>query len=164
MNKAQLLDRWQNLEAREKKLLLIGAGLGVIFILYHFIWQPVVNKRQRLQEQLYYQQQLLSTLKQQQQQIIQLRATQQQKSTQQVSMRSLEQALSDHQLTSNIKQIRQLNATQVSLSFSHVSFNELMQWLVYKLEKSSVFVLEFNVQQTKTTGLVNAELLLRIGL
>ena len=59
----QVMAYWQGLQPRERVMLLVG-GVALLFALFYFLlWQPVMNARMQMQQEVQQQRTLLQWMK-----------------------------------------------------------------------------------------------------
>ena len=159
--KANLLQRFNQLNKKEQYYLSVLALVLIPYLIYMLLWQPVAKSNQKLSAANHMAQQQLQTVQELAAQYQQL----QQKSGRSSSEVNLPQLIDSsvvrHKLA--LKRMQPSASGDIQLRFENVSFNYLMAWL-YELESEyAVVVKDLSVTPGNSAGLVSSSVRLRKG-
>ncbi len=153
------MNRWNQLSAREQRVLLLGGATLCVILLYFFAWQPFVVEKQRLTQQVSDQ---YATLQWMQQAAADIQALQAQQmpaasSPVQTSLLALvDQSIRNGALSSINKRIEPKGDNQVRVDFTAVDFNHLLQWLTQLHNQHQVSISSLNLERLTQAGRVKA--------
>lgn len=149
---ARLLQAWQQLNHRERSLLLWGGaclGLYLAYAAYAFLDNAVMANTQRLSEK----KETLAWIKQAETQVSSKRAGAMvlDKSK---ALAVLSQQLKMASFHGFSYQLQQQNDAEFQLSFDQVPYQACLAWLASMSKKYNITIKEFNMDRTETPGLV----------
>ena len=143
--------KYNSLNEREQKLLLVSLPLLVVAGFYWLIWQPINNTIAKQTTQLAAKQDLLSFVKLNGAKYNSLNGS---NSNSGSFVGSMTQAVNNSASTYNIEISRmQPQNEQLQLWIDNAKFNDLMAWL-YNLEQKGIKILVADFAETDTTGYV----------
>ncbi len=149
MNKQMVIDWFSQLEAREQRVLKIGAMVLVIGLFYGLVWAPLNTSIERNTQLLAQQQQLSTWVTQQQAKVLQFRRSGPAKAKLQGS---IVQAVNQTARASNIRLTRiQPKNDEVQVWIDEIAFNQLLTWLA-SLDKTGIRVLQADITESGGTG------------
>lgn len=153
---------WQSLQARERRLLLIGAVVTALFLAWLLLWRPLVAERQRLE----------STLPDLELRVVEARSHAAgilaARSAGQAApafsggrslMTMVDAGAREMGLSSGLKRLQPDGDQRVRVEFEAVSFDVLASWVERQVAEG-VEIREWNVDRGLAPGVVNARLTL----
>ncbi|CAM2874368.1 type II secretion system protein M [Vibrio rarus] len=147
-----LLGYWNRISLREQRMLIIAIGFGVAGLLYWGGFAPLKQKSELAQTRLANETQLLSWVKLEANTITELRKT---SNAPVVSTQPLNQLLSTSVGRFKVELIRlQPRDDMVQVWVQPVSFNKLMNWLLYLRQEKGVEVAFLDINESETAGMV----------
>jgi len=141
---------WQQLNLREKKLVLAMGSLVVIFILYSFIWQPLNDNIAKTEKKLARQQQLLSWVQENTQRFQQAKSN----GTKQANG-SLSSIVNRTASSNKINITRmQPQGDNIQVWIDEIAFNQLLQWLEQLSTREGLRVTNIDLSDVEQAGVV----------
>ena len=147
-----MITYWNNLNERERWLLIIASACCLLFLFYLLIYSPLVDGVQNKKQQLIEKQDTLAFLRKAkiEQKII--------KKVQVLSKGNLLTVLAEQLTASSFHQspyqLQQTASGDIQLSFDAVPFNPFMHWLWSVNENYSFLIKQFQAEHTVTPGVV----------
>lgn len=163
---SKLKTGWGNLAAREQQAIAIGASLLGIFILYQWIWSPLVDHVAAMRKQMVAEKKLLVWMQTADKQIHKIEGTSQNKSksVSLVMLLSLVQKQINHAgLEKNLSQLKQASNASITMHFQKVEFDKLIALLTIIIKEQHVSITQMSAVAENTPGIVNADVMLKIG-
>lgn len=121
---------WQNLEVRERIVIIAGAIVALALLFFVYVWQPLTSSVQQLSAT---HQQQIATLKAVEHYQGQLQALQRAGFTNKPLRGSLlsmlKQSLKEKGLANYLAAPLQQNKQSIAMQFKQVPFDQLMQWM-----------------------------------
>ncbi|PIZ04675.1 MAG: hypothetical protein COY58_02675 [Gammaproteobacteria bacterium CG_4_10_14_0_8_um_filter_38_16] len=157
---------WENLLDRERRILSIAGVLVGIFLIYAVIWSPLSNAVVDRKTQVQSQKALLQYMRQASTAIQNYRSSGMTAGTVTTSTNLLsviEQTASTQDLSSFIKQVKQLKQNEIELTLEAVPFDKLMQWLQLLSTSHGISVTALSATRLPTVGTANATVTLSVG-
>jgi general secretion pathway protein M len=158
---------WAQLAQREQRMLTIGGIAAAFFILYAGIWMPIANHLADMRTAIVKDQKTLQWMQSADKEISSLEGQskqQQAKSVTPVELLSIMQkTIEEAGLTLALKQAKQAAGNAIVMHFQKADFDRLMALLIITLKEQNVTVTQFSSTATKTPGVVNADVTLKIG-
>ena len=155
---------WSNLADRERLMLTVGGIFVTLFVIYSAIWSPLSNTVSDYKLQVKTQRDLLAFLQKASNTISAFRAEGVQASTTAPSAENLlslaEQTLTQHQLSSFLKQVQQPKSDQVLLVFEKAPLDQLMEWLQQLIATQNVKVISVKADRLPVVGSANVNIVL----
>lgn len=157
---APLRDWFGGLAPRERKLVIAGAGVLVLLLLYLAVISPVTAAHQRLVNDIHRKQALLA--------LINGSAGRLQSTNQatghlqpgQSVFAATSAAIQSSPIKSAVQRLEQVQSGGVRLSLSDVHFDALTRWLSTLSDQDGIVVKRANIEQSSDPGSVNATLTL----
>jgi len=149
---------WQNLTQREQRLVMAGAALIGLTLLWQLVWKPLVGQQQFLQDELATAQQINTTLQQ--------RHTTQQGSASAAPDTSgnlhstVTSTLKQYQLDGRGVSSEEKDEHTVRLKLEAKPFDQLVQFLSTMERQHAAHASSMTLTPTKDAGLVDAEITL----
>jgi general secretion pathway protein M len=141
---------WQQLNLREKKLVLAMASLVIVFIFYSLVWQPLNNNISKTEKKIARQQQLLSWVQENTQRFQQAKSSVGKQAT-----GSLSSIVNRTASSKNISITRmQPQGDNIQVWIDEISFNELLQWLEQLSTKEGLRVTNIDLSDADQSGIV----------
>ena len=157
------MKEWYNkLEPRERKLLLIGAGVLFVAFIYFMLWKPIVKKVDRLQTSTTEQKALVEWMKSTAVEIKQLRATMQPSAAigqGQSLLGVIDRTASAQKLSPMVKRVKPEGETKARVWLEGAPFNEIIRWVEQLQKRQGITVVNAIVDKTKEPGKVDANIL-----
>jgi len=152
---------YNNLEQREKNLVIVAALMLAILIPYQFIWKPFVTSYDDTSIRLQAQKKQFFKMQQQAQQIRQLRGagSLQAPSGRQFLSNAINTAARQNGLASALN-IKSDSNNNLRVSLDNVPFDNVMNWLDQLIVRNGVIVNKFTVDRQPTVGRVNVSVYL----
>ena len=151
---------WNGLQARERQLLLIGAGMLAALAYWMLLWQPLVAARERSRAAVTTLQQATTEASAQVSAILASR-----KLAAPRPVRSLfaliDSSAREAGLMSAQTRIEPLGEDRVRVSMDGVSFDQLAAWLENLDRSEGVDISEWSVDRALVPGVVNASMTLQ---
>ncbi|MEM7053015.1 MAG: type II secretion system protein GspM [Pseudomonadota bacterium] len=157
--------RWQQLQSRERSLILLAAALIAMVLFWTLFWEPLQQSREDARARIAEQQSLLLWLESIAPEVQRLRASQSNRSV--AGNRSpislIDQTARAAGLAGALQRIEPAAGNQVRVVFEQVEFAALMQWLSGLLAEQPFAVEQFNAQRGLSRGRVDVVLVLATG-
>jgi type II secretory pathway component PulM len=159
MEGMQLLkSRWQELQAREQRILRYSAVILGVLLFYLFIIDPVYSGRNEAEQRLHSAREAFAVA---QRQALDLKAASSNPGTAESGSLLAQVASSAQQqgLRSALKRMQPSGNDQIQVSLEGASYTQLMQWLS-KLNQQGVRAQRVDIQLDRTSELLGVQLLL----
>jgi type II secretory pathway component PulM len=157
--KEKIIHYWQNLQIREKKILLAGGFFLILFLLYLLVDAGAVRNI-RMAQTLEKEQKLLTWMQPVVGQIVMMRT---QKKGEPVTTKNIlaqvEFSLEEVGLSGQIVALNLVEGNQVRIEFNDVVYEALVKWL-YAFSQQGARVHDFMATKTDKVGVVQASVLL----
>lgn len=156
---------YSQLEQRERRAVAVGGVVVSFALLYFVIWSPLADKSNALRERIHKQQMMLSWMRDAEHKINALSggSLKTDKLTPVELMSVLKKIVDDDGLSESMTQLKQTNNDAITMQFKNVSFDQLMGLLIKVLKKHQVVVSQLHATAVNQPGLVDADVMLRIG-
>ncbi len=163
----QLTEYWDGLQPRERIMLLFGGVAVLLALLYFLLWQPVMNARMQMQQEVQQQRVLLQWMKDAASEAKLLRGVSGQsgkaKGLGGQSLLSLvDESAKKQGLGGAMKRVEP-DGKQVRIWFEGAGFDQLIGWLEKISKENGVRVVSATVERADVAGLVDARLRLAEG-
>lgn len=156
---------WAALADRERWLIMMGAGIIGMFVLYVGIWSPLSTAVSRYADDVKKQRAFLGYLQKASHAISNFRGQGVQADMTVAHDQNMlvlaEKTVKQAQLSVFLKQVQQPSPNQVVLVFEKVPFDALIQWL-QKLTTTGVKVVAFSAEKSEVAGAVDVQVTLSI--
>lgn len=157
---------WQNLAAREQRIVAVGALAASIMLFYLLIWGPYLDRIDAMRKEIQSGYKTLAWMQTADAEIRKLE-NQSAKKESAVSLVTLlgilQRQVDQAGLTSSLTQLKQAAQDSIEMHFQKVAFDKLMGLLITVMKEQSVSVTHFSVVADAAPGVVNADVVLRIG-
>ncbi|HET9033001.1 MAG TPA: type II secretion system protein M [Dokdonella sp.] len=154
---------WNQQTLRDRRVLIIGAIVVAIFLVWSFIWHPLAAERERLASQLDNARRDLAFVRVAEAEVdhlrnagVRSRADRQGKSLLALADVSARGA----GLEGVLKRLEPVGPNSVRASFEFASFDTLMAWIESLARDYGVQITDFSADRVDATGLVNARVTL----
>jgi type II secretory pathway component PulM len=157
---------WQNLAIREKQTLIIGAIIVSIFILYAFIWSPLMDAVGNERAKLTREQKLLVFMREANRTIkhAQTRDNVEVKAVSPIILISvLQKRINQMALQPSVSQLKQGMNNTVQVNFHDGDYDKIIQLLNDLVSEYNVSIQQMTVIKAKSNGLVNADIILNLA-
>lgn len=160
----EMRERWDNLALREKQMLILGAVVVGVLLIYLLIWTPLINKNENLREQIHQNQALLAWMQDADKRIRLIEKTASKNPPVHTTgslLGLVQKQLNLSPLVSSLTQLHQVENNAVQLTFQKVDFDKMMAWLIQMARQHELIVSQMSVTPTTTPGMVSIELVLK---
>lgn len=157
---------FDKLEPRERRILLFGAGLLVVALLYLLAWEPLVNKSAALRNSIKENQELVVWMEHAAVDVKEMQA----KITAsgpsgdrngQSLLGIIDRTAKTSKLGKTVKRVQPDGQTKARVWLENVSFNDMVQWLEGLQRREGIHIVSSVIEkQEDQEGLVNARLVL----
>ncbi|SDH76562.1 general secretion pathway protein M [Vibrio xiamenensis] len=145
---------WSSITQREQRLLICGAILLVLGILYWGIWQPVAEQAKQAEQRAASEKQLLSWVKEQANTITELRA----QGGKAFSNQPLNQIISSSARRFNVELVRvQPRGDMMQVWVQPMPFNRLIDWIAYLRVEQGVNAMFVDLDKGDKEGVVDVK-------
>ncbi|SFN62967.1 type II secretion system protein GspM [Dokdonella immobilis] len=154
---------WNGLSERDRRVLLIGAVVVAIFLVWSFVWHPLAMRRALLSEQLDGARRDLASMRVAQAEVEQLRnaGVRSRADRQGKSLLALADVTARGAgLDGVLKRLEPVGARSVRASFEFASFDSLIAWMEDLARDYGVQISDFSADRVDASGLVNARVTL----
>ncbi|OBT10139.1 general secretion pathway protein GspM [Vibrio sp. UCD-FRSSP16_10] len=147
-----ILGYWNSISLREQRMLIIAIGFGLAGLLYWGGFAPLKEKSELAQTRLVNETQLLGWVQKEANTITELRKT---SNVPSISNQPLNQLISTSTRRFKIELIRlQPRDDMVQVWVQPVSFNRLMNWLLYLRQEKGIDVAFLDINNSDKSGVV----------
>jgi type II secretory pathway component PulM len=161
MTVQELITRWEKLHLREKRFIALGLLAMMLLIVYALIWAPIANKAASLRNQIEKDGKLLAWMRSADKRVQSLEKHLKPSGTSSKSLLGLIQDEINQTFAKNVSALRQADSESIQLNLTHVSFDEMIKWLIQVWQKQGLQITRMNVVPASETGLVNAEMVIK---
>ena len=159
----QVLNYWRGLGARERLVLVTGALVAMLLLLYALLWAPLQRDLVRLRAEVPKQHEQLRWMQAQSGRVRQLRATTTATVPRNGLLSFVEQSAQSYNIREKIRRVDPEGSNAVRLAIDDVAFNSLLEWLANLQKQGGVRIDNASLEPSAGPGLVNARLLLRVA-
>jgi len=157
------LRRWfMSLEKRERRILAGGAVILLAVVIYGGILQPYVNSKAALEAHVSEQRNLLAWMGPATTRLKALGGNRPAPMAPGSLLSTVNHEASNAGLGNALRQVQQQNDGSVRVQLEGASFDTLLHWLGQLHQRYGITISEMNVQSGDSTGLVNANLSLKV--
>lgn len=156
---------YNNLEPRERRILLIGAGVLVIAMLYLLAWEPLVNKSADLRKSIEKNQELVTWMEHAAEQARQMQAQIEArgpsgKTNGQSLLGTIDRTAKSRELGDSVKRVQPDGKSRAKVWLEKAPFNAMVQWLESLQRQQGIRIVTSVIEKQEEAGLVNARLVL----
>ena|SRR5579862_7022288 len=162
----KLKEWWADLALREKRIVSVGGIVVGVAIIYLWIWSPLINKIADQRKQIQSDEKLLQWMQVADKEIQKLETQSKNKSTvmSPVALLSYVQAkVKDAELDSYLTQLKQITNETIAMHFQRVEFDRMIRLLTSITKGQNVSIIQLSVVAEKSPGMVNADVIIKIG-
>ena len=157
-------ERWQQLQARERGLILLAAVVVTVVLIWLLLLEPLQQSRENHRARIVEQQSLLLWLQSIEPEVLRLRAEQ---SGTPASNRSpiglIDQTARNAGLAGALQRIEPAAGNQVRVVFEQVEFAALMNWLSDLVAEQPFRIEQFSAQRGLSSGRVDVVVVVQTG-
>ena len=155
-------DWWLGLSQREKIITGLGGTATLLFLLYALVWGPLINKTDRLRQDVNNQAELIAFMKNNVATIQQLRKKQTKpvKESNDSLLTITERSFKTSNLSTFDPQLQQSADKQVKVQFKAIPFRNLLLWIDRLSRSHAISVAKISIQPIETAGDVKADITL----
>ena len=161
------MQEWfNNLDARERKVLISGAIVLLIISIYFLGWEPFVKKIDKLQKSNIENQQTLAWMQQRAQEVKYLRRTtagSKKDLKGQSLLGVLDKTAKSHKLGNAIKRVQPEGTSKAQVRLEKASFNHIIQWVEQLERRQGIRIVNSVIERQSEPGLVNARIIFETG-
>ena len=157
-------ERWQALDAREQRIVAIGAAVVALLLGWAFVWHPLAAKRAELRDSVEAQRRDLAYVRVAAAEVERLRAagSRSKPDRQGRSLLALADATARSAgLESALRRVEPVGASSVRVSFEVASFDALVDWLETLSRDYGIETSDLSADRADGVGLVNARVTLQ---
>lgn len=156
---------YNNLEQRERRILIAGAIALIIMLLYLLVWEPLVDKSLALEKSNKDNQALISWMEQSANEVRELQAKikaggPSSRSKGQSLLGIIDRTAKQAKLGNTVKRVQPDGKTKARVWLENVSFNEMIKWLENLQRREGIHIDTSVIEKQDEAGLVNARLVL----
>lgn len=156
---------FDNLEQRERRMLIAGVTVAVVMLLYLVIWEPLVSKAQMLRKSNQDNQELITWMQQSAKEVAELQAKikaggPSSSSKGQSLLGIIDRTAKEAKLGKSVKRVQPDGKTKAHVWLEDVSFNDLIKWLEGLHRREGIHIETTVIDKQQEPGLVNARLVL----
>lgn len=156
---------FMQLAPRERRMVMAGAALLIIFLVYLLVWDPLIKHRQELQRTVKEQKALVAWMQQASQEAEQLRAAKGGPVGKVPAGQSLlavvDQSAKNSGLGTAMKRVEPEGQDTTRVWFEQAKFDELMAWLDSIQRDFGIAVSSIVLERQEQPGLINARVTLQ---
>lgn len=155
---------FENLQPRERLILVLGTAVGVLVLLYAGVWYPLQRDLERLERSVAEQSQNVAWLRTAAQEVRQLRSSSSRRRVSSAPLLTLvEQSARQAGLGSTLSRVEPQGGSQARVWLEAAPFDAMVIWLGQLRSAQGVTVESVVLDPQKDRGLVNARLVLERG-
>lgn len=151
---------WDQLQPRERRVLLLGAIALVLLLLYALVWSPFQQTLSRLDSSIVEQRNTLGWMQQAAQEARSLRGTHAPVSDGRSLLAVTDETARAHGLGTAVKRVQPDGQHTVRVWLEGARFDDILQWLATLTGKHGVKVTSFGAERSTADGQVHARLVL----
>lgn len=152
--------RWQRLDMRDRRILIVGGVVASVLLFYALVWAPLQRDVVRLRASVPQDRAKLQLMRVQAHQIAQLRARAPTSNRGGSVLTVLEQAATTRGLRRSIVRLEPEGPSSARVVMEEADFNILLAWLA-DLQDQGIRAEQAVVQKKQSPGMVSVRLLLR---
>lgn len=155
-------DWWLNLPLRDKRMLLMGSIVVILFLLYEIIWSPLATTNENLRLRIQHNRDTLQYMQNADQRIQQLLKESKEKNnkTSGSVLGTMQTEINNSEFASHVAQLRQAENDSVQFNLRKVNFDQLLIFLTSVWKKYHYIVSQISVVPTGVPGEVTADITL----
>jgi general secretion pathway protein M len=157
---------WFSLALREKQAVVLGGTVAALFIVYQFIWSPLIQRTDTMRKRIVAQEKTLLWMQGADKEIEKLASQQSNggyKALSVVVLLSLMQKQVNHAgLEQQLTQLKQASNESVEMHFQKIDFDKLIAMLMKVVKEERISIAQLSVKAEDTPGIVNADVILKI--
>lgn len=156
---------YNNLDPRERRILIIGAVVLVVAMLYLLAWEPLVNKTAKLRESIEKNQELVAWMEnaaeqaQQMQAQIKARGPTGQQSGQSL-LGTIDRTAKSSDLGKSVKRVQPDGQDKARVWLENAKFDDMIKWLESLQRQQGIRIVTSVIEKQEEAGIVNARLVL----
>lgn len=155
---------FENLELRERRLIITAAAMTAMLLLYLLVWKPVNGEYHRLDSSIKEKEKTLAEMEQ-----LAVEAKQLQRANARSSVRSpggsllaaVDRTAKSNGLGNAVKRVRPDGENKASVTLEGAEFDRVVVWLENLSLQNGVSVVSSTIEKQKETGLVSMRLELK---
>lgn len=153
---------WDNLQRRERRMVLGGAFVAVLLLLYGLVVEPIMGELSRLQTSVHERHVVLAWMQQAAQEVKQMNLGSQVPSDHDSLLALVDSSARQHQLGPGIKRLQPEGQSGVRVWLEQVAFDDVLTW-VDALAVRSVRITGLSVERSTVPGLVDLRIVMEGG-
>ncbi len=154
---------WSNLAMREKKAVVVGSALLMVFMVYEGVWSPLMEHVNALRQRIQTDRKTLVWMQAADQMLQKTGNRQQAKRPSTVVLLSdLQKEVNERGLGQALTRLEQSGEDGVEMQFQQVEFDKLMRFLVEIVKEQNVVIMQMSAVATATSGVGSVMVELRL--
>lgn len=156
--KEQFLEWYKGLEQRERRIMLGGAAVVFIMLVYFLLWKPIVLKKYKLEQSTQEMEQELAVMKQQAEQVKVLKASSApvgriQKG--QSLLGIIDRSAKSNQLAGSLKRVKPDGQTKARVWLENAKFNDVIRWVENLKRRYNVDIENASFEKQEEAGVIS---------
>ncbi|MFZ3068587.1 MAG: type II secretion system protein GspM, partial [Gammaproteobacteria bacterium] len=157
---------WIALTLREQQAVAVGGSLFALFILYQFIWSPILTHLDDMRKQIVTSEKTLAWMKSTDVAMSKLakesHRERAQASTPVILMSAFQKHVQQAGLEAAMSELKQASNDTIEVHFQKVGFDKLIKLLTAFVKEQRVVIAQMSVNPEAASGVVNVDLLLKL--
>jgi general secretion pathway protein M len=158
-------DWFDNLDTREKRILIVGAVVLLVALMYLLAWEPFIKKSASLEKSNQENEMLLTWMEQSADEAKELQAKLKANgpagSTKGQSLLGIiDKTAKSGNLGKSVKRVQPDGQTKAHVWLENANFNDVIKWLESLQHKQGIHIVTSVIEKQEEAGLVNARLVL----
>lgn len=156
-------DWWLNLPLRDKRMLLMGGIIVILFLLYEIIWSPLATTNENLRVHIQHNRSTLQFMQNADQRIQQLVKESKEKNnkTSGSVLGIMQTEINNSQFAAHVTELRQAENDAVQFNLRKVNFDQLLVFLMSVWKKYHYVVSQISVVPTGVPGEVTVDITIK---
>jgi general secretion pathway protein M len=155
---------WLSKTPREQLILVVGAGVLLLFLIYLLAWQPFIDSVEQKRQHIKGQQSTLDWMRQNLPEIQRLRRQSRSSgraSSNEALLTLVDRTAKTNQLRQQIQRIKPQGDDTVQLWVEQAAFDTLLKWVGGLTLQYGIQIETLNIDRQELPGIVNARLVLQ---
>lgn len=160
----KIKETWSQLASREQQMLIMGGIAVTIFVIYQFIWSPLLNATASLRERIVAQEKTLRFMQTADKKIRQagtINFSKKEPLSPVLLLSALQKQVDKAGVAQYLTQLKQANNDQIEMKFQKVVFDDAMSLIISMSKEESVRIVQMTVLPLNNPGVVDMDLFIR---
>jgi type II secretory pathway component PulM len=157
---------WANLAPRERQILSVGSLLLIIFIIYQWIWSPMLDQVISMRKHFEVDQNTLLWMQaaDKEMRILERQSKHHVASLTPIALLTILQNKINHSgLSSHVTQLKQASQDTITIQFQQVEFDALIRLLISMMKEQVVTIAQLSIIADHSPGVVNVYMTIQIS-